>query len=140
MASESASTAIDFDKNGGVVAAIAVDHLSHRVLMVAYMNREAFEETVATGRACYFSRSRQKLWRKGEESGNFQIVHEIRVDCDQDAIVLAVEQRGDKAACHEGYESCFFRKLEKGEWKVVDQRKVDPAKYGPGYGHQTKKN
>ena len=140
MASESASTTIDFDKNGGVVAAIAVDHLSHRVLMVAYMNREAFEETVATGRACYFSRSRQKLWRKGEESGNFQIVHEIRVDCDQDALVLAVEQRGDGAACHEGYESCFFRVLEKGEWNVVDQRKVDPAKYGPGYGHQTKKS
>jgi len=140
MASESASTAIDFDKNGGVVAAIAVDHVSHRVLMVAYMNREAFEETVATGRACYFSRSRQKLWRKGEESGNFQIVHEIRVDCDQDALVLAVEQRGDGAACHEGYVSCFFRVLEKGEWKVVDQRKVDPAKYGPGYGHQTRKS
>jgi phosphoribosyl-AMP cyclohydrolase len=140
MASQNASAAIDFDKNGGVVAAIAVDHVSHRVLMVAYMNREAFEETVATGRACYFSRSRQKLWRKGEESGNFQIVHEIRVDCDQDAIVLAVEQRGDGAACHEGYESCFFRVLDKGEWKVVDRRKVDPAKYGPGYGHQAKKS
>jgi phosphoribosyl-AMP cyclohydrolase len=140
MASESASTAIDFDKNGGVVAAIAVDHVSHRVLMVAYMNREAFEETVATGRACYFSRTRQKLWRKGEESGNFQIVHEIRVDCDQDAIVLEVEQRGDGAACHEGYESCFFRKLENGAWKTVEQRKVDPAKYGPGYGHQSKKS
>ena len=140
MASESASAAIDFDKNGGVVAAIAVDHVSRRVLMVAYMNREAFEETVATGRACYFSRSRQKLWRKGEESGNFQIVHEIRVDCDQDAIVLAVEQRGDGAACHEGYESCFFRVLDNNEWKVVDERKVDPAKYGPGYGHQSKKS
>ncbi len=139
MASENASAAIDFDKNGGVVAAIAVDHVSRRVLMVAYMNREAFEETVATGRACYFSRSRQKLWRKGEESGNFQIVHEIRVDCDQDAIVLAVEQRGDGAACHEGYESCFFRVLDNNEWKVVDERKVDPAKYGPGYGHQSKK-
>jgi phosphoribosyl-AMP cyclohydrolase len=139
MASQNASAAIDFDKNGGVVAAIAVDHVSHRVLMVAYMNREAFEETVATRRACYFSRSRQKLWRKGEESGNFQIVHEIRVDCDQDAIVLAVEQRGDGAACHEGYESCFFRVLDQNNWKVVDERKVDPAKYGPGYGHQSKK-
>ena len=135
--SQAAST-IDFDKNGGVVAAIAVDHLSHRVLMVAYMNREAFDETVATGRACYFSRSRNKLWRKGEESGNFQIVHEIRVDCDGDALVLAVEQRGDRAACHEGYESCFFRKLDGGAWKVVDERRVDPAKYGPGYGHQSK--
>jgi phosphoribosyl-AMP cyclohydrolase len=140
MATQDASAAIDFDKNGGVVAAIAVDHLSNRVLMVAYMNREAFEETVATGRACYFSRSRRKLWRKGEESGNFQIVHEIRVDCDQDALVLVVEQRGDGAACHEGYESCFFRKLEKDNWKVVDQRKVDPAKYGPAYGHQPKKS
>jgi phosphoribosyl-AMP cyclohydrolase len=137
---EKAAQVIDFDKNGGTVAAIAVDHLSHRVLMVASMNREAFDETVATGRACYFSRSRNKLWRKGEESGNFQVVHEIRLDCDADAIVLAVEQRGDAAACHEGYESCFFRKLDGGEWKVVDQRRVDPAKYGPNYGHSSKKS
>src|SRR6202043_4296103 len=108
----SAASAIDFDKNGGVVAAIAVDHLSHRVLTVAYMNREAFDETVATGRACYFSRSRNKLWRKGEESGNFQIVREIRIDCDTDTILLRVDQHGDMAACHEGYESCFFRVLE----------------------------
>ena len=136
----SPSAAIDFDKNGGVVAAIAVDHLSRRVLMVAYMNREAFDETVATGRACYYSRSRNKLWRKGEESGNFQIVHEIRIDCDADAVVIAVEQRGDAAACHEGYESCFFRKLDDGAWKIVEQRKVDPAKYGPGYGHPSKKS
>jgi phosphoribosyl-AMP cyclohydrolase len=145
MATENPSAIIDFDKNGGVVAAIAVDHLSNRVLTVAYMNREAFEETVATRRACYYSRSRKRLWRKGEESGNFQIVHEIRIDCDQDALVIAVEQRGDGAACHEGYESCFFRVLDhdadtgKDTWKVVDDRKVDPAKYGPGYGHQAKK-
>src|SRR5579862_2580674 len=129
----SPSAAIDFEKNGGVVPAIAVDHLSHRVLTVAYMNREAFDETVATGRACYFSRSRNKLWRKGEESGNFQIVHEIRLDCDADAVVVAVEQRGDGAACHEGYESCFFRRLDDGGWKIVDQRKVDPAKPGPSH-------
>ena len=140
MASQQASAQIDFDKNGGIVAAIAVDHKTNRVLTVAYMNREAFEETVATGRACYYSRSRKKLWRKGEESGNFQIVHEIRVDCDADALVVAVEQRGDGAACHEGYESCFFRVLDKGVWKIVEQRKVDPAKYGPGYGHQAKKS
>jgi len=106
--------------------------------MVAYMNKAAFEETVATGRACYFSRSRNRLWRKGEESGNFQVVHEIRVDCDEDTIVLAVEQRGDAAACHEGYESCFFRVLRDGKWEIADERKVDPAKYGPGYGHQKK--
>src|SRR5258708_36388556 len=90
---DSASGAIDFDKNGGIVAAIAVDHLSHRVLMGAYMNREAFDETVATGRACYFSRSRNKLWRKGDESGDFQVVHEIRIDCDADAIVLSGDRR-----------------------------------------------
>src|SRR6202167_6488401 len=137
-AASTASAAIDFDKNGGMVAAIAVDHLSHRVLMVAYMNREAFEETVATGHACYFSRSRNKLWRKGEESGNFQTVREIRLDCDGDTILLRVDQAGDGAACHEGYESCFFRALDDGEWRVTDQRKVDPAKYGAGYGHNPK--
>jgi phosphoribosyl-AMP cyclohydrolase len=127
---------IDFDKGGGVVPAVAVDYVSGRLLMMAYMNREAFEETVATGHACYYSRSRGRLWRKGEESGNFQVVHEIRLDCDNDTILLAVEQHGDGAACHEGYESCFFRKLEVGQWRVVDTRKVDPAKYGPGYGHK----
>src|ERR1700688_2708820 len=130
----SESAVIDFDKNGGVVAAIAVDHLSHRVLTVAYMNREAFDETVATGRACYFSRSRNRLWRKGEESGNFQVVREIRIDCDEDTVLLAVEQRGDGAACHVGYESDFFRMLKDGEWQTVDVRLVDPAKYGPNYG------
>src|ERR1700676_1278707 len=134
----SASAAIDFDKNGGVIAAIAVDHLSHRVLTVAYMNREAFDETVATGRACYYSRSRKKLWRKGEESGNFQVVREIRLDCDEDTVLLSVEQRGDGAACHVGYESDFFRMLKDGEWSVVDTRLVDPAKYGPNYGHHPK--
>jgi phosphoribosyl-AMP cyclohydrolase len=135
---KSAASKIDFDKNGGVVAAIAIDHATGRVLTVAYMNRAAFEETVATGRACYFSRSRNKLWRKGEESGNFQIVREIRIDCDEDALVIAVEQCGDGAACHNGYESCFYRKLDNGEWKTTDQRKVDPAKYGPSYGHPKK--
>jgi len=133
-----ASAEIDFEKSGGVVPAIAVDHASGRVLMVAYMNREAFDETVATGRACYFSRSRNRLWRKGEESGNFQVVREIRLDCDADTILLSVEQRGDGAACAEGYESCFFRKLDGDSWRVVDDRKVDPAKYGPGYGHKKK--
>jgi phosphoribosyl-AMP cyclohydrolase len=134
-----AAAAIDFEKQGGVIPVITVDHRSHRVLMVAYMNREAFEETVASGRACYFSRSRNRLWRKGEESGNFQTVKEIRLDCDADTILVAVEQQGDGAACHEGYESCFFRSLDpNGEWRAVETRKVDPAKYGPGYGHQSK--
>jgi phosphoribosyl-AMP cyclohydrolase len=137
MASD-ASAAIDFQKHGGVVPAIAQDHQSGRVLMVAWMNREAFEETVRSGRACYFSRSRNRLWRKGEESGNFQTVREIRVDCDEDVILLRVEQTGDGAACHEGYESCFFRRLEDGEWRTTDDRRVDPAKYGPDYGHPKK--
>ncbi len=136
--SNRASSIIDFDKGDGVVPVVTVDHASGRVLMVAYMNREAFEETVSSGRACYFSRSRNRLWRKGEESGNFQTVREIRIDCDADTVLLCVDQHGDAAACHEGYESCFFRALRDGEWKIVDERKVDPAKYGPSYGHQKK--
>jgi phosphoribosyl-AMP cyclohydrolase len=136
--SNQASSLIDFNKGNGLVPVVTVDHATGRVLMFAYMNREAFEETVATGRACYFSRSRNRLWRKGEESGNFQSVREIRTDCDADIVLISVEQHGDAAACHEGYESCFFRALRDGDWKVVDQRKVDPAKYGPGYGHQKK--
>jgi phosphoribosyl-AMP cyclohydrolase len=134
----SASAIIDFEKNGGVIPVVAVNHANGRVLMLAYMNREAFEETVATGRACYYSRSRKKLWRKGEESGNFQVVREIRLDCDEDTVLLSVEQRGDGAACHVGYESDFFRMLKDGEWLTVDTRLVDPAKYGPNYGHPVK--
>jgi len=133
-----AAASIDFARNGGVVPVVTQDFASRRVLMVAYMNREAFEETVATGRACYYSRSRQRLWRKGEESGNFQVVREIRIDCDDDTILLLVEQKGDGAACHLGYESDYFRMLDRGEWKIVEPRKVDPAKYGPGYGHHEK--
>ena len=127
--------AIDFDKSGGVVPVVAQDYRSGRVLMVAYMNAEALAETARTGRACYFSRSRNRLWRKGEESGNFQHVHEIRADCDADAILLRVDQLGDGAACHEGFESCFFRVLDGEHWVTSESRKVDPAKYGPGYGH-----
>ncbi|HVN88700.1 MAG TPA: phosphoribosyl-AMP cyclohydrolase [Candidatus Binataceae bacterium] len=134
----SAAAAIDFEKSGGIVPVVTQDYASGRLLMVAYMNREAFEETVKTGRACYFSRSRNRLWRKGEESGNHQTVREIRIDCDTDTVLLRVDQHGDHAACHEGYESCFFRVLDNGAWRIADERRVDPAKYGPGYGHQTK--
>jgi phosphoribosyl-AMP cyclohydrolase len=116
---------IDFDKAGGLVAAIAQDHQTGEVLMIAWMNREAFEETVRTGRAVYFSRSRGKLWRKGEESGNVQEVREILVDCDADAVLLKVNQIGG-AACHEGYKSCFFRRLDQGEWKTIAERVFDP--------------
>jgi phosphoribosyl-AMP cyclohydrolase len=135
---QQAASQIDFERNGGVVPVVTQDHQSGRLLMVAYMNRAAFEETLETGHACYFSRSRNRLWRKGEESGNYQTVHEVRIDCDNDTILLSVEQHGDRAACHEGYESCFFRVLRDGAWQIVDTRRVDPAKYGPEYGHQPK--
>jgi phosphoribosyl-AMP cyclohydrolase len=116
---------IDFDKSGGLVPAIAQDAQTGQVLMLAWMNREAFDETVRTGRAVYFSRSRGKLWRKGEESGNVQEVREVFVDCDADTILLRVHQVGG-AACHEGYPSCFFRKVEADGWHVVGQRVFDP--------------
>src|SRR5687768_15200114 len=102
---------LDFDKAGGLVAAIAQDDQTGEVLMIAWMNHEAFEETVRTRRAVYFSRSRGKLWRKGEESGNVQEVKEIYIDCDNDAVLLKVNQLGG-AACHEGYKSCFFRRID----------------------------
>jgi len=116
---------LDFDKAGGLVSAIAQDHQTGEVLMIAWMNRDAFEETVRTGRAVYYSRSRGKLWRKGEESGNVQEVKEILVDCDADAVLLKVNQIGG-AACHEGYKSCFFRKLDQGAWKTIAERVFDP--------------
>jgi phosphoribosyl-AMP cyclohydrolase len=100
--------------------------------MVAHMNREAWEETLAIGRAVYFSRARRKLWRKGEESGNIQNVREIYVDCDGDTVLLKVEQVGG-AACHEGYASCFFRQVTPDGWRVVADRVFDPTKlYGGG--------
>jgi phosphoribosyl-AMP cyclohydrolase len=116
---------IDFDKAGGLVAAIAQDERTGEVLMIAWMNREAFEETVRTGRAVYYSRSRGKLWRKGEESGHVQEVKAIYADCDADAILLKVNQIGG-AACHEGYKSCFFRRLDKDQWQTVAERVFDP--------------
>ena len=116
---------IDFDKAGGLVSAIAQDYQTGAVLMIAWMNREAFEETVRTGRAVYFSRSRNKLWRKGEESGNVQEVKEIYIDCDADAVLLKVNQIGG-AACHEGYPSCFFRRVDKDKLTVVGERVFDP--------------
>ena len=105
---------IDFDKAGGLVPAVAQDADTGEVLMLAWMNREAFEETVRTGRAVYFSRSRNRLWRKGEESGHVQEVRGVYVDCDADTVLLKVKQVGG-AACHEGYKSCFFRELAGGD-------------------------
>ena len=116
---------IDFEKSGGLVPAIAQDAATGQVLMMAWMNRESFDETVKTRRACYWSRSRGKLWRKGEESGHVQVVKEIFVDCDADTILLKVNQIGG-AACHEGYASCFFRQLDGNELKVIATRLFDP--------------
>lgn len=109
----------------GLVPAVAQDAGSGRVLMVAWMNREALQETARTGEVHYWSRSRAKLWHKGEESGHVQQVREIRLDCDADVIVLAVEQVGG-IACHTGRQSCFYQKLENGEWVVVDPVLKDP--------------
>lgn len=110
---------------GGLIPAIAQDHLSGRVLMVAWMNREALRETRVSGRAVYWSRSRDRLWRKGEESGHVQIVHSIALDCDADVILLGVEQQGG-IACHTGRESCFFRALQPDGWASVDPVLRDP--------------
>src|SRR5207253_6234791 len=120
---------IDFDKAGGLVPAIAQDADSGEVLMLAWMNREAYEETLRTKRACYYSRSRNKLWRKGEESGNVQEVREVFYDCDADTLLIKVNQIGG-AACHEGYKSCFFRRLsaDGSSFEVVGDRVFDPAK------------
>lgn len=116
---------IDFDKAGGLVPAVAQDADTGEVLMLAWMNREAFEETVRTRRACYYSRSRGRLWRKGEESGHVQEVRDVFIDCDADTILLKVNQIGG-AACHEGYKSCFFRRVDNGTLQVVGDRVFDP--------------
>ncbi|MGQ9686688.1 MAG: phosphoribosyl-AMP cyclohydrolase [Thiobacillaceae bacterium] len=109
----------------GLVPAIAQDAASGDILMVAWMNREALKQTAERGEAVYWSRSRGKLWHKGEESGHIQRVKEIRLDCDEDVILLKVEQVGD-IACHTGRRSCFFQRLEDGEWKVVEPVLKDP--------------
>ena len=115
---------VAYDKDG-LVPAIAQDAQSGKVLMFAWMNRDALEETAATGNAVYFSRSRGKLWRKGEESGHFQRVREIRMDCDEDVILLQIEQIGG-IACHTGRERCFYRKLVDGRWVVTEAPLKDP--------------
>jgi phosphoribosyl-AMP cyclohydrolase len=109
----------------GLVPAIAQDFRTGRVLMVAWMNREALELTVREGRGIYWSRSRGKLWRKGEESGHVQKLHELRLDCDGDVIILQVEQLGG-IACHTGRESCFYRRFDNGQWVTVDAVLKDP--------------
>ena len=112
----------------GLIPAIAQEQGSGDVLMMAWMNREALQKTAELGRAVYFSRSRNKLWFKGEESGHVQTVHEIRLDCDQDVILLKVTQTGHTPglACHTGRHSCFYSVYDNGDWKVVDPVLKDP--------------
>ncbi len=120
---------VEFDNNG-LVPAIAQDAEDGEVLMLAYMNEEALRKTLETGIVHYWSRSRNKLWKKGESSGNVQVVREIRVECDMDAVLVKVEQKGG-AACHEGYRSCFFRRVTSGGLEVVEERVFDPEEvYG----------
>ncbi|MBK1782261.1 phosphoribosyl-AMP cyclohydrolase [Advenella sp. WQ 585] len=119
---------VKFDE-AGLIPAIAQDWKTGRILMVAWMNRESLQETVTTRKGVYWSRSRQKLWRKGEESGNTQQVHEVRIDCDADVILLKIEQTGG-VACHTGRESCFFRLLngkgDSAQWEITDEVLQDP--------------
>ncbi len=117
---------LDFQKADGLVTAVIQDHASGRVLMVGYMNEEAFRKTVETGFATFYSRTRRKLWLKGESSGHRLVVKQISTDCDQDAVLVQVEALGP-GVCHEGYQSCFFRRLDAGEWKVSEDRTYDPA-------------
>ena len=111
--------------DNGLIPAIAQDYKSGRILMLAWINREALQATLRENRAVYWSRSRQKLWRKGEESGNVQKLHEIRLDCDNDALLLLVEQLGG-IACHTGRESCFYKRLKDGTWVPKDPVLRDP--------------
>lgn len=110
---------LDFSKLDGLVPAVIQDSATHEVLMVGFMNAEAFQRTLETGHATFFSRRRQKLWTKGETSGNRLLVEEIRVDCDNDSLVIVARQTGG-ATCHMGYRSCFFRRLEGDSWREIE--------------------
>ncbi|SRR6266508_2580650 len=121
---------LDFEKSGGLVTAVIQDWQSGRVLMVGFMNQEAFRKTVETGFATFYSRSRRKLWIKGESSGHRLVVKEIATDCDRDAVLLRVEALGP-GVCHNGYQSCFYRSLQDGKWVESEPRSYDPeAVYG----------
>lgn len=119
---------IDFDKQGGLVPVVTQDAVSGKVLMVAYANREALNYTIKSGKATYWSRSRKELWCKGESSGNYQKIVEILTDCDADTLIYKVNQKGLGAACHKGYESCFYRSYKDGAWEYNgDPKKFDPS-------------
>ena len=116
---------LDFNKTGGLVPAIVQDNETGEILMLAYMNQDAFNATLSTGKATYYSRSRQTLWVKGITSGNVQLVKEIRIDCDDDTVLIKVEQLGG-AACHTGHRSCFYKKVENGTIRIVGKPVFDP--------------
>ena len=121
---------IDFKKGDGLIPVIIQDASTHEVLMLGYMNQEAWEKTIKTGRASFWSRSRKKIWVKGETSKHFQEVKEIYLDCDGDTLLLKVDQIGG-AACHEGFRSCFHQQYEEGKWRVFGKRIFDPKEvYG----------
>ncbi len=121
---------LDFQKLGGLLPAVIQDHATGRVLMLGFMNEEAFRKTVETGFATFYSRSRNKLWTKGETSGHRLLVKEIAADCDADSLLVKVEALGP-GVCHEGYHSCFFRTLRNGEWTVCEERIYNPKQvYG----------
>ncbi len=116
---------LNFEKADGLIPAIVQDHKTGELLMLAYMNQDAWEATLSTGNATYYSRSRQKLWVKGETSGHLQRVKEIRIDCDDDTVLLKIEQIGG-AACHTGHRSCFHKKIENGSITIVGKQVFDP--------------
>jgi phosphoribosyl-AMP cyclohydrolase len=116
---------LNFEKCGGLIPTIVQDFETGEVLMLAFMNKEAWQETLNTGRATYWSRTRQELWVKGQTSGNVQLVKEIRIDCDDDTVLLKVEQIGG-AACHTGYRSCFFKRVADGSIRVVGEKIFEP--------------
>jgi phosphoribosyl-AMP cyclohydrolase len=117
---------LNFSKQSGLVTAVIQDHQTNRVLMVGFMNEEAFRQTVESGFVTFFSRSRNKLWLKGETSGHRLVVKEIATDCDRDALLIQVEALGP-GVCHEGYQSCFYRRLDHGKWMESETRAYDPA-------------
>ena len=121
------SIKLDFAKCGGLIPAIAQDHKTNEILMMAYINAESWQETIKSGYATYYSRSRQQLWKKGESSGHLQVVKEILVDCDLDTVIFKIEQLGP-GACHTGHRSCFYRKVENGELSEVEETVFDAGK------------
>lgn len=124
---------LDFEKESGLIPAIVQDHATGEVLMLGFMNREALDMTSRTGYVTFFSRSRRKLWTKGESSGQRLLLRELRVDCDRDALLVRVEMAGE-AVCHEGYRSCFYRRVDsQGQAEVVAERVLSPEElYGEG--------